>query len=279
MTQPGAGNSESSGPPEKRADVDAGPADTAAEATSAGRSSGERGRRRRWHASLAEISADPRRPFWERKIAIALVAGIVFTFIFDWRIGLTVAVLAAIADTLHRTKSSATMPPARRGAPQRRTERKFARLTRAGYLTLNERAIPGSEAIIDHLVAGPTGVYAIDSERWDRRLRVRVVGGQLFHGPFSHQARLQEARWEAARAAELIGGALGEQVDVRPAIAIYGPKIPWTVLTVRKVDVFDADHLRRYLHRSIKAGRGRELDRAQIKRIRDAAARVLPERF
>ncbi len=206
------------------------------------------------------------------------MAGIVVTFIFNWRIGLTVAVLAAIADTLHRAKSSAVMPPARRGAPQRKTERKFARLARARYFTLNERAIPGSEAIIDHLVVGPTGVYAIDSERWDRRLQVRVVDGQLFHGPYSHKARLEEARWEAARAAELIGGALGQQVDIRPAIAIYGPKIPWTVLTVRNVDVFDADHLRRYLRRSIKAGRGRHLAQADIKRIHDAAARVLPER-
>lgn len=250
-----------------------------AEATSAGRPSGERGRGRRFRRmSLAEISADPRLPFWERRIAIALVAGIAVTFIFDWRIGLTVAVLAAIADTLHRARTSATMPPARRGAPQRKTERKFARLTRASYLTLNERAIPGSEAIIDHLVVGPTGVYAIDSERWDRRLQVRVVDGQLFHGPSSHKVRLEGARWEAARAAELIGDALGQQVDVRPAIAIYGPKIPWSVLTVRNVDVFDADHVRRYLRRSIKAGRGRQLAQAEIKRIHDAAARVLPER-
>ena len=279
VTRPGAGNSESSAPHEKQPHAE--PADTAANAAAEGGDGGPENRGGRFRrASLSAISANPRLPIWERRIAIALVAGIAVTFIFDWRIGLTVAVVAAIIDTVHRSQTTAAMPPARRGAPQRKTERKLEKLTSAGYLTLNERAIPGSEAIIDHLVVGPTGVYAIDSERWDKRLPVRVLGGkQLFHGPFSRKERLAEARWEAAQAAELIGGALGQEIDVRPSIAIYGPKIPWTVMTVRDVDVFSADHLRKYLRRSIKAGRGRHLTAADAERIHAAAARVLPERF
>jgi Nuclease-related domain len=261
--------------------------DTVATGSTAGGRDGDHGRGEQGHVgrlrrvSLAAISANPRLPIWERRIAIALVAGIAVTFIFDWRIGITVAVLAAIADTIQRSRTSAAMPPARRGAAQRKTERKLQKLARVGYRTLNERAIPGSENIIDHLVVGPTGVYAIDSERWDKRMPVRVPGSkqQLFHGPFSQKERVAEARWEAARAAELIGGALSEQIDVRPAIAIYGPKIPWHVLTVRNVDVFDANELRKYLRRSIKAGRGRQLTDAQARRIYDAATHVLPERF
>ena len=180
MTQPGAGNSESSAPHEKHPEAHVEPVDTAATAPRpAGRDGdqgrGEQGRVGRLRrVSLAAISANPRLPIWERRIAIALVAGIAVTFIFDWRIGLTVAVLAAITDTIHRSRTTAAMPPARRGAAQRKTERKLQKLTSAGYLTLNERAIPGSEAIIDHLVVGPTGVYAIDSERWDKRMPVRV---------------------------------------------------------------------------------------------------------
>jgi nuclease-like protein len=281
VTRPGAGNSESSAPHEKQPQPHVEPADAAANASTEGGDDvpeNHGGRLRR--ASLSAISANPRLPIWERRIAIALVAGIAVTFIFDWRIGLTVAVVAAIIDTVHRSQTTAAMPPARRGAPQRKTERKLEKLTSAGYLTLNERAIPGSEAIIDHLVVGPTGVYAIDSERWDKRLPVRVLGGkQLFHGPFSRKERLEEARWEAAQASELIGGSLGQPVDVRPAIAIYGPKIPWHVMTVRNVDVFSADDLRKYLRRSIKAGRGRHLSAADAERIHVAAARVLPERF
>jgi hypothetical protein len=280
VTRPGAGNSESSAPQDKQPEAHVEPADTAGQRTEQGEPSGDQGRQGRFsRAGLAAIAANPRLPIWERRIAIALVAGIAVTFIFDWRIGLTVAVIAAILDTVHRSQTTAAMPPTRRGAPQRKTERKLEKLTGAGYLTLNERAIPGSEAIIDHLVVGPTGVYAIDSELWDKRLPVRVLAGKhLYHGPNSRKERLEEARWEAARASELLGDALGEQVDVRPSIAIYGPKIPWTVMTVRNVDVFSADHLRKYLRRSIKAGRGRQLSGADAERIHDAAARVLPER-
>lgn len=282
VTRPGAGNSESSGPHEKQPEAHVEPVGTAAQAATSGGPSDQQGRGGRFRrGSLAAISSDPRLPVWERRVAIALVAGIAVTFIFGWRIGITVAVLAAIADTIQRSRSSAATPPARRGSAQRKTERKLHKLARVGYLTLNERAIPGSDNIIDHLVVGPTGVYAIDSERWDKRMPVRVPGSkqQLFHGPFSRKERVTEARWEAARAAELIGGALGEQVDVRPTIAIYGPKIPWHVLTVRNVDVIDANQLRKYLRRSLKAGRGRQLTPAQAMRIHDAASNVLPARF
>lgn len=290
MTQPGAGNPESSAPDDADgASAHVEPSDAAARAPADGpeaQAPGPDGGQAEDHgerpgrATLAAIASNPRLPVWERRIAIAIVAGIVVTFIFDWRIGVTAGVLAAIADTVQRSQTTAAMPPARRGAPQRKTERKLEKLGSAGYLALNERAIPGSEAIIDHLVVGPTGVYAIDSERWDKRLPVRVLGGkQLFHGPYSRKERLEEARWEAARAAELLLGALGHEVDVRPALAIYGPKIPWTVMTVRNVDVFSANHLRKYLRRAVKTGRGRRLSPADAERIFAAAARVLPERF
>ncbi len=164
---------------------------------------------------------------------------------------------------------------------QRKTERRLEKLTRAGFLALNERAIPGSDEVIDHLVIGPTGVYAIDSERWDKRIPVRVIGGkQLFHGPFNRKDRLMHARWEAAQATELIQHALGRRVDVRPSLAIYGPKIPWAVLTVRNVDVFSADHLAKYLRRGgQKTKRGPRLPGEEVDEIYDAAARVLPARY
>jgi len=228
---------------------------------------------------LATLAANPRLPIWERRFAIALVAAIAVTLVFGWRIGVTVAVLVAISDTIYRSHSTARTRPTRNPA-QRKTERNLEKLVTAGYVALNERAIPGSEAIIDHLVVGPTGVYAIDSERWDKRLPVRVIGGkQLFLGPFSQKERLDEARWEAARASELIDQTLGRRVDVRPSLAVWGPKIPWTILTVRNVDVFSAKRLRKYLRRSIKHGRGSPLDSKEIEKIYAAAARVLPARY
>ena len=228
---------------------------------------------------LSRLSAHPRLPVWERRIAFALVAGIVFTLLFDWRIGVTMAILAAIADSLQRAHTTALVP-ASRSAAQRRTERKLTRLAGAGYRALHERAIPGSDNVIDHLVVGPAGVYAIDSERWDKRLPVRVIKRkQLFHGPFSQKDRLIEARWEAARASELISGALGRHIEVRPSLAIYGPKIPWQVLTIRDVDVYSGDQIRKYLRQRAKINRGRRLAQADTQQIYAAAERVLPGRY
>ncbi|MGE5292895.1 MAG: nuclease-related domain-containing protein [Micromonosporaceae bacterium] len=282
VTRPGTGKPESSAPESRDAaepQAHVAPADDTGQSGPEGGQKGQkRGGRQQRRAGLAAIASNPRLPVWERRIAFSLVAGIIVTFIFNWRIGLTVAVLAVIADTIRSSHTTAALPPVRRGPALRKTERKLDKLASAGYVALHERAIPGSDAIIDHLVVGPSGVYAIDSESWDKRLPVRVLGGkQLFHGPFSRIDRLEEARWEAAQAEELISGNLGRHVEVRPALAIYGPKLPWTVLTVRNVDVFAGDHIRKYLRTSIKKGRGRRLNSGEIERIREAAARVLPE--
>ena len=99
-------------------------------------------------------------------------------------------------------------------------------------------------------MVGPAGVFAIDSEAWDKRLPVRTKNArQLWHGPFSKKDRLEHAQWEAQQAADLLSGALGKPVTVRPAMAVYGPKIPWDVATIRDVDVFSGPRLRKYLRR------------------------------
>ena len=47
-------------------------------------------------------------------------------------------------------------------------------MRRAGYFALDARPIPNSREVIDHLVVGPTGVYAIDSEKWDPSVPIRT---------------------------------------------------------------------------------------------------------
>ena len=133
----------------------------------------------------------------------------------------------------------------------------------AGYRTLHSRAVPGSNCIIDHLVIGPAGVFAVDSERWDRRLPVRATqDGQLFHGPYSQTGRLKHAQLEAGEAARLISADLGRTVRVRPAMVIYGPTVPWTVARISGVDVFSGRRLRRYLRAQARASRAQRLDAA-----------------
>lgn len=193
-----------------------------------------------------------------------------------WRIGLTAAIIAAIADTVYRAQTVSSVPAWRRPtAAERRTEAQLKKLERGGYQTLHARAIPDSEAQIDHLVIGPTGVYAVDSEKWDRRLPVRVQSHRkLFHGPFNQKPRLDEARWEATRASELITQALGREIAVVPSLAIYGPAIPWRILNVREVDVFSGKLVRKWITK-----REKSLTTAEIDSIYRAAERVLPPRY
>ena len=120
----------------------------------------------------------------------------------SWKLGLTLAIVAIIADTIYRARKSYA-GKIRLTAAQRRTRRQLTKLGRAGYLAMHARPIPESQDQIDHLVVGPAGVFAIDSENWDKRLAVRTKSGkQLWHGPFSKKDRLQHAQWEAQRAAE-----------------------------------------------------------------------------
>lgn len=217
---------------------------------------------------------------WKRGALLAVVAGVAFTILLSWRAGVTAAVLAAIAYAIYLSRQ-----PAGRGEPravrlstaQRRTRRQLARLERVGFRSLHSRPIPGSDEFIDHLVVGPTGVYAIDSEGWDKRLPVRhQKARQLWLGPFSKKERLEHARWEARQAGELLAAELGAEVGVRPAMAIYGPAIPWGVLTIRDVDVFSGGRLRRYLRKNAGPGRTPRLSRGEVERISEVAARVLP---
>lgn len=217
-------------------------------------------------------------PVWIRRGVAAAVAGLVVSFLLDWRAGLTVAAVVAVADTIYRSRTTAAVPAAvRDSSAQRRTRRRLRRLTRAGYHTLNGRAVPGSDCVIDHLVIGPAGVYAVDSERWDRRLPVRTTqGGQLYHGPFSQADRLKHARYEADEASRLVTQSLGRRLAVRPAMVIYGPTVPWTVARISGVDVFSGRRLRRYLRSEARARRAQRLNATDIERIHAAAALALP---
>jgi hypothetical protein len=232
------------------------------------------------HREISHLAQDSRAPAWRRRVIVAVVLGVVFTIFTNWAVGLTVAVLAAVADFLIRSRNSAaSSAEGLVTQAHRRTKKELDRLEHSGFRALHIRAIPGSDQVIDHLLVGPTGVYAIDSEQWDKRLPVRTRNGrQLWHGPYSQKERLEHACWEAGQASELISHALDEDITVRPAMAVYGPAIPWGFATIRGVDVFSGDKLRKYLRRH-RAGSGPRLDPSEVERIYAAAQRVLPPKY
>jgi Nuclease-related domain len=227
---------------------------------------------------FGDLMADTRMRIWRRRLLIAAVAGLVFAFIFTWRAGLTAAVLAAIADVIYRSRTTASMPPGvRLTGAEKRTQRQLARMERSGYRALHSRPIPGSREQIDHFVVGPTGAYAIDSEAWNKNLPIRTRNGrQLWHGPFSKKDRLEHARWEAEQASQRLTAELGHTVYVRPVLAVYGPGVPWNVATIREVDVFRGDRLRKYLRRNALLKERPRLSKDEVEQIYAAAASVLP---
>jgi hypothetical protein len=233
--------------------------------------------------SVRDLPPDVQLRFWRLRATIMVVVGAVFAALTrSWEIALTLAILAGIVDTIYRSRNAATY---RNGAShpgaQRRTRRQLSRMRRAGYFALDARPIPDSREYIDHLVIGPTGVYAIDSEKWDPKVPIRTLNGKrLYHGPESQKPRLEHAVWEAQQASEILSAALGTEITVRPALAIYGPRIPWDIATIRNVDVFTGTALRKYFKRRARTNQKEgvpRLTREQVRTIYDTAARMLPD--
>jgi hypothetical protein len=227
---------------------------------------------------VRDLALDARVRLWRLRALIMLIVGVVFSIIVDWQIGITLAILAGIADTIYRSRTVGSVPtPGKLDRAQRSTQKQLARMHHAGYLAWHARPIPGSMEVIDHLVVGPTGVYAIDSEKWDKKMPIRTRNGkQLWHGPDSKKERLEHARWEAGQASERLSAALGKDIAVRPAMAVYGPSIPWDIATIREVDVFSGDRLRKYLRRRARMKGVPRLSRAEIREIHEVAGKVMP---
>jgi hypothetical protein len=233
--------------------------------------------------STVALSADPRLLPWIRRAILALIAGVIVSVFVNWRLGVTAAALLAIIDTIYSARTMALIPAAARvTSAQRMTRRRLFFARPFGYMAVHARAIPGTDSVIDHLVVGPSGVIAIDSERWDRRLPVRTVasdsaaGPVLYHGPFSQKQRLAHARWEAAQAARLLSAELGREVPVAPAMVIYGPPVPWNVASLRGVDVLAGRSVGKYLRSRNRGSRGGQLGWDQTAEIFTAAEKALP---
>jgi hypothetical protein len=228
--------------------------------------------------NLAHLSADPRMRAWQRRAIIAIIVGVAFGFLLkDWRWGLTFAVLAAIADTIYRSRTVFSGPDgASLTAAQRRTVRQLGKMERRGYRALHCVRIPNSDDQVDHVVIGPAGVFAIDSVAWDKRTPVRTSSHrQLWHGSANMKDVLEHSRWESEQIADLLSGALDRPVSVRPAVAVYGPKIPWQVATIRDVDTFSGPSLRTYLKDRARKVKAQRLSRSEVERIDQAAHETL----
>lgn len=228
--------------------------------------------------NLDDLMSRPNVRRWTVRLGAAVIAGVLAAIVFTTTVGLLLAVLVVVADMVRVSRTDSSVDAWRRpSAAERRTERQLRNLAKNGYQVLHARAVPrddagASDGKIDHLVIGPSGVYAIDSEKWNKQLPVRTMSHRkLFHGPFNQKEKLDEARWEADQAARKLSQALGYDIDVQPSVAIYGPSIPWKVMRVRDVDVYAGNRAKSYLRRQRKT-----LTPTDVHEIARAAERALP---
>jgi hypothetical protein len=231
--------------------------------------------------TYGDMIGDPQVQRWIRRAVAALALGLLVAILINLPVGLIAAILVVVGDVMLKGRKESSVAAWRKPSmAERKTERQLRGMEKAGYRTLHARAVPqddegASDGQIDHLVIGPTGVYAVDSEKWDKRLPVRAMSHRkLFLGPFNKKTDLDEARWESEQASKLISSELGYEVPVQPSLAIYGPAISWKVLMVRDVDVYAGARARNYLRRRPKI-----LTSVDVDRIYEAAERVLPPKY
>ena len=149
-------------------------------------------------------------------------------------------------------------------------------------MALHARSIPGTKHVIDHVVVGPAGVFTLDSQRLDRRLPLRAMGGMLYHGRRAWRSGSTMPCTRSKHAAKLIAAELGQRVRVRPVMVLYGPSISWVIMKFKGVDVFDGSRVGTYLpppdqgRRQAPAQRQPDRDGAGRRRQGAAAARVRP---
>jgi hypothetical protein len=157
------------------------------------------------------------------------------------RLGLIVAALVALAAGWGlRFKPSPDAVAWRRGAAgERRTARLLGPLERHGWAVLHDLAVPRSQANIDHLVIGPSGVFVIDSKHYRGRLQLDP-SGRLWHGRFPLAPALRVVSFEADQAALVL---TDRDVVVVPVVAVHGAQVPWGKVVMDGVPVVPARRL------------------------------------
>ena len=75
---------------------------------------------------------------WQRRVIIVVIVAAVFTIVVSWRLGLTLAVIAGIADTIYQSRRGLPGPRGvKMSRAQRQTRRQLAKLGRAGYRAID----------------------------------------------------------------------------------------------------------------------------------------------
>jgi hypothetical protein len=179
------------------------PAEVTGSLGSPGRSALAAYRRRR----ATELAAWTRSLAWRAPLTVA--AGVISQVLAGQaglpRAGLAGLAAAALVGWRLRFRPSEQARSWQRGARgERRTARLLRRLTRDGYICFHDLAAPGSDANVDHLVIGRSGVFVIDSKQWTGHVH-QGVDGLAWHNHYPLDRTLQTVRWEAEAISRVLG--------------------------------------------------------------------------
>jgi Nuclease-related domain len=165
----------------------------------------------------------PRGRWWVRAGAAAvatvgagLLVGVIVGAWLGWQTALAAALLACWR--LRFRPSPGAVVWRRQAAVQRRTAGVLRPLQQEGHLVPHDVALPGWPAGLDHLVVGPTGVWAIESwqNHWLRRRRKLTAP---WRDDSAAVGPLRELRWKAAAVADVLAGT---GVPVGPVLCVHG---------------------------------------------------------
>jgi hypothetical protein len=123
-------------------------------------------------------------------------------------------------------------------------------------------AVPGSDANVDHLVIGRSGVFVIDSKQWTGEVR-QGADGLVWHNHYCLDRTLEMVRWEA----DTVGRLLGTRAAA--LLCVHGAHIQGGGLDTQGVAIVPAQLLRSAL------GDDRVLSDADVELLATTARRRL----
>jgi hypothetical protein len=203
---------------------------------SPGRSALAAYRRRR----AEELAAWTRTLGWRAPLVAAagLAADVLTTQVGLPQAGLVGLAVAALVGWRLRFRPSEQARAWQRGAHgERHTARLLDRLTRDGFVVFHDMAVPGSDANVDHLVIGPTGLFVIDSKQWTGSVN-QSADGLAWHDHYRLDRTLETVRWEA----ETVGHLLGTRATA--LLCVHGAHVQGGGLHAQGVAIMPAHLLR-----------------------------------
>jgi hypothetical protein len=154
------------------------------------------------------------------------------------RAGLVGLAVAALVGWRLRFRPSEQARTWQRGAQgERRTARLLRRLTRDGYLVFHDLALPGSDANVDHLAIGRSGVFVIDSKQWTGHVH-QGADGLAWHNHYPLDRTLETVRWEAEAISRLLG------TRTAALLCVHGAHVQGGGLHAQGVAIVPAGRLR-----------------------------------